>query len=292
MARYILVDDDSNAAGCLTAIIFWFIITAVLIHFAVYVLEIILGIILFISAVIGAVITIKNYIFGLRDSIIAYAHVSKPYGWIIPAFIYKWFKISWETVKGAWGYNIGDIKKMFGKLGFYRFLSFKKWMYFFSGLSVLLFGSLVSLCIFFFYFCLIAFVIELLLFVFIVVLVILGLIGFGVSVSVSTTNYFSRVSESYFGAATILSKYVTQCGYKEFIQVVKNYCIKSCVYVKDGFSKFNTLPLFSPKKWIRLCSSIMTVAVGILMLLIYATIHILILSILFVFFKIVSLFHI
>jgi len=291
MARYVLVEEDNNNAGCLTAIIIGFIVVAVLIYLAIYALAIILGIILLISAVIGSVITIRNYIVALKDSITAYAHVSKPSGWIIPNFLYKWFKISWETIKGAWSYNIGNIKDFFGKLGFYKFLSFKKWIYFFSGLSVLLFGSLVSLFIFSFHFYLITLVIELMILAFIAALVIFGLIGLGISVAVSTTNYFSRVNESYCGSATILSAYITQCGYREFVQVIKNYCIESYAYVKDGFSMFKTLPLFSLKKWIRLGSSIMTIIVGTLMLLVYGTIHIVILSILFVFFKIVSLFH-
>lgn len=291
MARYVVVDDNRSSAGCLTAIIIGFIVIAALIYLAVYALSIALGIILLISAVIGSILTIRNYIVALRDSITSFAHISKPSSRAIPNFAYKWFKISWETIKGAWGYNISSIKNFFGKIGFYKFLSFRKWMYLFSGLSVLIFGSLLSLFVFLFHLHLIMFAVELMLAALLLAFIVFGLIGLGVSVAVSTTNYFTRISESYCGSATIFSAYITHCGYKEFVQIVKNYCSESVVYIKDGFSIFKVLPMFSFKKWLRLGSSTMTIIVGSLMFLIYATIHILILSVLFAFFKIISTFR-
>lgn len=290
MARYVVVDDDNNA-GRLTAIIIGIIVIAVVAYFAMYALAIALGIILLISCVIGTILTIRNYIVALRDSLRSYAHAPKPSGWIVPTFVYRWIKISWETIKGAWSYNIGSIKDFFGKIGFYKFLSFKKWIYLFSGLSILVFGSIVSLFILLLHLYLIIVVIELVIVVAIVALAIFGLIGLGVSVAVSTTNYITRISESYCSSAAILSAYITQCGYSEYIQVIKNYVTESINYIKDGFSQFITLPFLSFKKWLRLGSSIMTIIVGSIMLLIFATVHILILPILFAFFKIVSLFH-
>ena len=290
MSRYVVVDDDNNA-GCLTAIIIGIIAIAVLAYFAMYALAIALGIILLISCVIGPILTIRNYIVALRDGIRSYAHAPKPRGWIVPIFVYRWIKISWETIKGAWSYNIGSIKNFFGKIGFYKFLSFKKWICLFSGLSILVFGSIVSLFILFLHLYLIVGVIELVIVVAIVALAVWGLIGLGVSVAVSTTNYITRISESYCSSATILSAYITQCGYSEYIQVIKNYTTESISYIKDGVSQFSTLPFLSLKKWLRLGSSIMTIIVGSIMLLIFAPIHVLILSVLFLFFKVLSVFR-
>lgn len=290
MAKYIRVEDDNNA-GCLPTVIIGVIIVIAVAYFAMYALAIALGIVLLISCVIGTILTIKNYVAALRDSIRSYAHIHRPSGWIVPTFVYRWIKISWETMKGAWGYNIGNTKTFFGKIGFYNLLRFKKWICLFAGLSILVFGSMVSLLILFFHLCLIVVTIGLAIGVAIVSLVIFGLIGLGISAAVSTTNYITRISESYCSAATILSAYIIQCGYSEYIQVIKNYITESISYIRDGFSQFTTPPILLVTKWLRLGSSMMTVIVGSIMLLIFAAVHILILSILFAFFKIVSLFH-
>ncbi len=290
MAKYVRVEDDNNA-GCLTTIIISVIIAVAVAYFAMYALAIALGIVLLISCVIGTILTIKNYIAALRDSIRSYAHVYKPSGWIVPTFVYRWIKISWETMKGAWSYNIGNTKTFFGKIGFYRFLSFKKWICLFSGLSILVFGSMVSLLILLLYLCLIVVAIGLVMAVAIVSLVIFVLIGLGISAAVSTTNYITRISESYCSSATILSAYIIQCGYSEYIQVIKNYVTESISYIRDGFSQFTTPPILLVTKWLRLGSSTMTVIVGSIMLLIFAAVHILILSVLFLFFKILFVFR-
>lgn len=292
MARYYVVDDnDSNPGGCLATIFIVVIVLAVLAYFAMYALAIVLGIILLISLIIGTILTIRNYIVALRDSIVSYGYISKPSEWIIPNFAYKWVKVSLETIKCAWSYNIGNIKDLFGKLRYYRFLSFRKWIYLFSALSVLIFGSIVSVSIVLLDLCLIALAIALVIIALAVACVFFALVGLGISIGVSTKNYYTRIRESYYSSATILSAYITQSGYREFVQIIKNYFSESVTYVKDGFTTFKTLPLMSFMKWLKLGSSSMMFISGSLMFVIYATIHILTISVLFIFFKIVSIFH-
>jgi len=246
---------------------------------------------LLISLLIGTILTIRNYVVALRDSINNYGYVSKPSNWIIPNFAYKWINVSWETIKCAWGYNIGNIKDLFMMFGSYRFLSFRKWICLFSALSVLIFGTLASLSIVLLDLSLILLVIALVLTALALACVFFALAGLGISIGVSTKNYYTRIRESYYSSATILSAYITQSGYREFVQIIKNYFSESVTYVKDGFTTFKTLPLMSFMKWLKLGSSSMMFISGSLMFVIYATIHILTISVLFIFFKIVSIFH-
>lgn len=283
--------SNNSSTGCLAAAIIGLIIIAVVISLAVYVFTFLLGIIMLISGVVGTVHTVRNYIVALRSNIPSYAHIAKPNGWIIPDFLYKCGVIGWETIKEAWGYNIDSVKNFFSQVGLYPIVSFKKWIYLFSGISVLIFGSLASVFIGGLYLYLILSLLVLAVAAFAAALVIFGLIGLGVSAAAATTNYFMRVSESYSGAATILSAYVTQCGYREYGQIIRNYCIESITYIRDGFAAMTVPPFFSLLKWVRLGSSFMTIFVGSIMLVIFAAIHIVVLSLLFVFFSLLSVFH-
>lgn len=287
MAKYVVVEDD-NHSGCLTALLIGIIVIAVVAYFAFYVLAIALGIILIISGVIGTFITIRNYIVALRDCITKYGHSIKPNGWIIPTFLYRWIKISWETTKDAWSYNVGNIKNFFGKIGFYKFLSFKKWIYLFSGLSIIIFGTIVSLSILLLHFYLIFIALNLIVTVLLAVSIIFGLIGLCISVATSTSNYLISLKESFDSSATVFSAYITSCGYSEYLSIAKNYWAKTQTYIRDGFDMFRTLPLFSLKKWVRLWSSIVMIIVGAVVYVFFAIIHIVCLTILFLVFKPIS----
>ncbi len=287
MAKYVRVEDDNNA-GCLTALVIGFIVIVAVAYFAMYALAIALGIILLISCVIGTVLTVRNYIVALRDSIRSCAHMSKPSSWGVPTFLYRWIVIVWETIKGAWSYNVGSIKVFFGKMSFYRVLSFKKWICLFSGLSILIFGSIVSAFVFLFHLCLIIAVLQLAIAILIITLILFSMIGLGAAVAASTANYISRIHESYCGAATILSAYIIQCGFSEYFQVIKNYIAESINKIRDGFAQFSILPVLSFKKWFLLGKPIMTIIAGSIMLVVFAVVHILVLSILYLPFRIIA----
>lgn len=288
MAKYVRVEDDNNA-GCLTALVIGFIVIVAVAYFAMYALAIALGIILLVSCVIGTVLTVRNYIVALRDSIKSCAHVSKPSSWGVSNFLYRWIVIVWETIKGAWSYNVGSIKVFFGKMSFYRVLSFKKWICLFSGLSILIFGTIVSAFIFLFHLCLIIAVFQLAIAVALITLILFSMIGLGAAVAASTANYISRIHESYCGAATIFSAYIIQCGFGEYLQVIKKYVAESINTIRDGFAQFGTLPVLSFKKWFLLGKSIMTIIVGSIMLFVFAGVHILVLSILYLPFRIIAI---
>ena len=146
MARYRIIEED-DGAGCITAAVIGGIIIAVILYLAMYIIGFILSIILFISAVIGSVITLRNYIVALRDSISMCSYCPRPRFWIGPTFTFKWIKVVALSIWGAWGYNLGNIRNFFGSMGYHKFLSFKRWLYFFSGLSVLIFGTLMSIAL-------------------------------------------------------------------------------------------------------------------------------------------------
>lgn len=290
MAKYYLVEERDNGAGCLTALVVGIIVIVALAYFAMYALAIALGIVLIVSALYGTIITLKNGFVALGASIPVYAHVNKPNGWILPTFVYRWVMIVWETIRGAWVYNGANIKDCFTKAGAHRFLSFKKWINLFSALSILVFGALLTLLIVVLHVYLFTVVLRLVIAAVVLASVIFGLIGLGISVAYSTTNYLSRLRESYYNSATIFSAYVTQQGYKEFWQVIKNYWCENVNYLKDGIATFKTLPLLSFKKWLKLWTGIMLMIIGTLLLVVYAILHLLVISILFVVFKIISLF--
>ena len=295
MASYRIVEeDDSSGGGCIAAIIIGIIALAIILiiaYFALIVIGIILGIILLISAIIGTFFTIRNYVFALRDNVPLFSTIDKPAGWIIPNFVYKWLVTAWETFKDAWKYNWDSTKTFFKKSAAARFLSPKKWVFLFSSISVLLFGTLISVLILLFHVFLFVAVIQIILAVLFLALMIFVLVGSVIAAIESTKNYIARLKESYSSCSMTFSEYITVSGYKEYVSVIKEYFSESIYYVKDGFIIFSTLPLLSFKKWFRLGSSIMTVVVGSLLFVLYALIHIIVISVLFVVFKVISLFR-
>ena len=291
MSKYYVVKEEDNSTGCLIAIIFAVIALIVVAYLAMYVLGILLAIILFASVLMGAGLTLKNYFMALRDSVSLYAHEPKPDRWFLPTFFYRWFKVSWESLKGAWVYNIESIKEFFNKMGFYRLLSIRKWLYLFSALSVLVFGTGATLAILFFHLYLIVLALRILLVAFLAVCAIFALIGFGIALAVSVMNYISRLRESYYQSATIFSAYITQGGYRAYLDTVKEYCVEAIRYIKEGFSTFASLPWLSFRKWMNFGSALMTIFVAPVLLVVFAVVHVVVLSVLFVVFKLIGLFH-
>ncbi len=288
MARYVRVDDDnSGGGGCLLAAIFGLIILAVIIYLAIVALAIILGIILIVSALLGIVLTLRNFFSALRDSLAICAGISKPNGWIIPNFVYKFFKIGWETVKALWRQNISDMKNFFGNLGLYRVFGFKFWLNLFSGISLLVFGTIATWVLYLFYNWVLMTIVLLAFLGLVLITTVFALIGLGVAVAISVTNYISRFSESVSGYGFF--DYVTQGGYSECFGVLGNYWSENVFSMKDRFADFGSFPLISFKKWLSLGIGLMLAVVGTLLLAVFGVIHILLLSLLFIVMKPISL---
>ena len=289
MAKYIIVKENDNSAGCLTGIIFLIIAVVALAIVAFYVLFIIGIILLIIAGIFAAIITIRNYILAVVESVKTHRSISKPSGWIFPTFIYRWIKLNWETIKGAWKYNINDIKNFAGKIGFYRILSFRKWFYLFATVSVTVLGTLISFFVIYIQIHFTICVFGIFFTVFSTVSLIFLLIGLIISLRIATVNYISSIRDSYRFCSATFYDYIVMYSVKEFPKIVANYWAENISKIKNNFSEFVTLPFMSFKKWVDFESAILLCVVGVLLNIIYIPIHLLIILILFVCFSVVNL---
>lgn len=133
MAKYIIVKENDNSAGCLTGIIFLIIAVVALAIVAFNVLFIIGIILLIIAGIFAAIITIRNYILAVVESVKTHRSISKPSGWIFPTFIYSWAE------------NISKIKNNFSEFVTLPFMSFKKWVDFGSAILLCVVGVLLNI---------------------------------------------------------------------------------------------------------------------------------------------------
>ena len=273
------VDEDRNFGGCLLALVVVAIIFFVILYLAAYALIIALGIILVISGIIGAVLTIKNYVLAFINSVRKNRYITSPRYSRIPNGIYRWAVICWEALKEGIEKNITDIKNFFRKSGTYRFFSFGKWICLFTVVSSLFFGSAVSLSIIFAHLAIMLVVVAIIAIICVVVNIICAMIGVGISVPYVITNYIARLSDSYNSSASSFVDYIIQFSFREYGRVICNYWNENITFIKDCLSQFSTSPILSTKKWVKLNSAIMIAVIGTVLFLVFALIHIVFISI-------------
>ncbi len=289
MAKYYLVEEKDNT-GCFVAIAIAAVILIAIAWIAMYALLILLGIVLAVGALIGTVLALKDYVLALRDSISCYRYADKPERFPLPAFIYRWLRIVWGTIVISWKYIVADLKNYFGKAGFYRLLSFKKWLNIFAGISLAVCGVLLSLFIVFIHLYILWIALCVLAVALAVFATVFGLVGVFLSAAFATTNYISCARDSRNRMATVLSAYVTDCGYREYLAIIREYWSETVARIKTGLTSFSGSSLLSVKAWLRFAEGALLILTGTILFVPYALIHILVQSVLFVVFKIASLF--
>ena len=283
--------SNRDNGGCLVALVFFIIILIVIAYFAWWIIVGLLCILGIVGTAIGAIITLRNFFVSLGHSISSYSSAMKPVNWtLIPTFFYRFVKINWTALVETWHYNIGNIKTFFSVFSSSKLFSMKKWFFFFAGLSVALFGTLMTFFIVFF----------LLYVVYIVFMVIFSLIllacmaflviGLGTAVFFATKNYIAAYKDSYYGARTTFMDYILSYGYREYLTVLGDCWRENLTRMENGFYSFKTEQLLSFKKWIGLGGALMIITAGTVLTGIFALLHIIYQSVLFGIFKLISLF--
>lgn len=288
MADYYVVKEKDDGSGCLTAVILIIMGIAVVAVLAAYVLGFLLALVAIIGAIVGTFMTLKNYIGALKDAISYYGKASKPVNSILPTFVYRWFKVMWETTKQAWRRNMLDMKNFFMNMGMYKFFSFKKWINFFSALAMLVFGTIASILLFLLNFYLILFICQFILMIILAICGVCALIGLVMALIKTVPNYLTKLRDSYSSSGSVLD-YATDCGFSEFASIVKDYWRDEMDHMREDFDGFRENPWLSVKKWLSLCCALMTVVAGAITFIIFGLVHIMAVSVLFVVGKIVGL---
>ena len=285
MARY-YTDDDRDSAGCLTTLLLGIIIVSVLIYIATIALAYIFIGIVVVVAIVGTVITLKNYIIELKKAIANYINIPAPTNWKLPAFFYRWFKISFESLKECWKGNLNSVKASFQNGTAFRFISIRRWFYWLLGLSVAVCSVLITLLIIGIHLFVAALTINILLYLIFVCAI--GMSGVAIVYSLFSVFkfYFSCLKTRKVSVgANSFAQYICRYGYKDILTMIKllwNYANSLSLRSKAQALPFKLLSL---KKWFNL---------GV-MLLIYLTTaaaiplifvaHMIIQSILFVVFS-------
>ena len=201
---------------------FGIIIVSVLLYVAAIALYYIFIGIVIIAAIVGTVITLKNYILELKNAISNYKNASAPTNWKLPVFFYRWFKISWESLKGCWKNNINSIKASFQSGSAFRFISIRRWFYWILALSVAVFGALATLFILELHLLIATFITSILLYFVIEFVVIMAAAGFAFSLFAVFKYYFSEFKNrpTDTGAGS-LARYICKHGYKDIFSMIK-----------------------------------------------------------------------
>ena len=283
--------NNRDNGGCLVALIFFIIILIVVAYFAWWIIVGLLCILGIVGTGIGAIITLRNYIVSLGHSISSYSHAMKPVNWtLIPTFFYRFVKINWTAIVETWHYNIGNIKSFFTVFSGSKLFSMKKWFFFFAGISVAIFGTLMTAFILFFLLYIIYIVFMVILFLILAACSIFLLIGLGTALFFTTKNYILAYKDSYYGARTTFMDYILSYGYREYMSVLGDCWRENLTRMENGFYSFKTEQLLSFKKWIGLGGAVMIITAGTVLTGIFALLHIIYQSVLFGIFKLISLF--
>ncbi len=291
MARYYVVDDTSRAAGCITTFFISLLIIAALAYFAFYAFLILLGIILAIACVIGAVITVRNLVLAIIDTSNAYRGVSTPQGSLIPSFIYRFTAFTWSVAITLFRYNIASLATYFARAGMYRLFSFTKWLNIFAGISILIFGSVLAVSVIALLVA-VAAGIGFVILVFILALtVIFLLIGIARAAAFLTVNYIDRLSDSYRRTAYGFSDYITAHAFHEWTPVIMLSWQNVLNEMIRGVRVFTRMTLLSFRAWSDFARGIMLPVVGFILIFPFAIIHGLAICILYPIFRIITLIH-
>lgn len=282
---------NRDSGGCLVALIFIIIIFIVIAYFAWWIIVGLLAILGIVGTAIGAIITLRNFFVALGNSISSYGHAVKPVTWtFIPNFLYRFVKITWAALVETWHYNIGNIKTFFSVFSTCKLFSMKKWFFFFAGISVAAFGTVMTAAILLLFLYVVYVVFMVILSLILLACAVFLLIGLGTAVFFTVKNYITAYKDSYYGARTTFSNYILSYGYREYFNILGNCWRENLSRMENGFYSFKSEPLMSFRKWIGLGGALMIITAGTVLMGVFAVLHIIYQSVLFGIFKLVSLF--
>lgn len=251
LGRY--YDDSNDAAGCLTTLLISGIIISVLIYFAAIVLYyIFIGIVIF-AAIVGTVISIKNYVIALKNSVMLHRNDVALPRWKFPLFTYKWYRTVLTSIKEAWKSNIYSLRVSFQQGLYFRFLSIRRWFYWFTGTSVLIFGLLVSVGIAFFHLMLLMSLFVSIATIVVVLAIAIGISGIFVSIFQTIKSCFGYLkAQKKASRTTSIVEYVKKWGYKGAKKMPKLLWKATNEVAIDAKKDFFNNSCLSIKKWLGL----------------------------------------
>ena len=139
--------NDDGGFGCFGALLALVFITAILVtlaYFAFVVFSAILLAAVLIAALVGTIITLKNYIVALYQCIQVYRRVPAPATWKLPSFLFPWQLIVRNMIIEGWKSNVNTVKVNFQRGCTYKFIGVRRWFYWFISLSTIIFGVFVT----------------------------------------------------------------------------------------------------------------------------------------------------
>lgn len=285
MARY-YTDDDRDSAGCLTTLLLGIIIVSVLIYIATIALAYIFIGIVVVVAIVGTVITLKNYIIELKIAITNYINVSAPTNWKLPVFFYRWFKISFESLKECWKDNLNSVKASFQNGASFRFISIRRWFYWFLGLSVAVCSVLITLLILGVHLFIAALTINILLYL--IFACVIGMSGVAIAYSLFSVFkfYFSCLKTRKVSVgANSFAQYICRYGYKDILTMIRLLWNNSNALLLQAKAQLLPFKLLSIKNWFNLGVILLIhLTTAVCVPLIFA-VHMIVQSVLFVVFS-------
>ncbi len=281
---YIVEDRNNNSgsgAGCLIALFVILAVIVTLILFAFYLLLAVIGIIMLVSAVIGIFYGIKNNVKAYSDSFGANRTYVSPSASKPVRILSKAFRICKDHMVFSWKANTASIRDFFTKSQPYRFLSFNKWMYMFSCVSVAVWGVVLSFWIIGLY----VGILFLLASLFVILAAIICAIPVVIAIPLSLVKFFQNYTY-VFKALCRMDRpaagepvYMFSKGFRHVISVFKNTFRKNVVDAKEKLRDGRTHSTLSYKRWIPQCTGVLLVGLGLLLQIVLAVLHALVVAV-------------
>lgn len=243
MGYYYYKSDGPDLISIIVCLLIWAVIAVTAVYFFVYLL-IAIGVI---TAIFGSVIAIKNNAVALIHAIRAYGRAPKPQSWsFLPAFMYRWFKISVEASKEGWLLNTQCIVKGFKKAGYFRLFSPKKWYNIFLSISVILAGTIVTGAIIALYF-LIGFAFQIaVLGALVAMLLVVAVMGVLASLIYAIAHFISILSKRRVALRVrTFPRYIVRHGFKDIFTVISLQFEKANNAFSNAVSNLKGSKLFS-----------------------------------------------
>lgn len=283
MGRY--YDDRDDAAGCLTSLLFGAIIVEVFVRFAAIALYYIFICIVVVSAAIGTIISLKNYIVALKNSILMHRYDAVPLNWKFPNFTYKWKKIVCNSIKGYWKSNVYTLRTSFKQGLYFRFFSIRRWFYWFVCVSIALFGLAISCGII----CLHLVLLVVLLAIALVIIVSIAVVTMAIALFDSIKTLVCSLililrAQRKASCSTNLSDYIKLWGYKGIKKMPRLLWRSANKSFVASIASFRNSKILSFNKWFALGRILFIYPITILLIPFIFVIEIIVQSILYLWF--------
>jgi len=281
--RYVVTEtvDPGEAFGSfMTFLVIIGIIIAVAAMISWYILLVFLGIGALLGLGYALVMYIKSFVQAVRT--VGTVHTNNA----ILSFLARWFYLFKETSKLAFLENLNVAKSALINARGYRFLSFKKWMWFVVAPAVMIGGTLLILSIILLNIFVLFSLISLILFLIFCIIAVCFLIYFVIALiltikSIASSwalyNPFSSLDFSRYGRMGILASFPK--GYfSSLIGIVKLVWVDGANVIKQNVSNSTIYAILNVKKYFLLISPLAIVVASViftvLMMLIFTIIFI------------------